>query len=484
MGNTTSAVAQQCLLDAVGNDASLVAFPSALLYGSVDVNPYNLDYPVTPAAVTFPESADQVAAIVKCAVDADAKVQAKSGGHSYANYAYQCSSHHFTGLGGDDGAIVVDLRHFQQFSYDPTTQYATIGAGTLLGDIDTKLHDAGNRAMTHGTSPQVGIGGHATIGGLGPTARQFGMALDHVESVQVVLANSSIVTASTTEYPDIFYAIKGAGASFGVVTEFTVRTEAEPGIAVQYQFTFNLGDTSSRANTFKAWQQFIADPSLPREFSCQLVLAEGILLIEGEFFGSLEDFEALQLESKFPANQGYNVTVFDDWLALVAAWGVQLGEDLTGGIPAHFYSKSLPFTNTSLIPDDVVDDFFEYIDTADKDTLLWFIIFDLEGGAISDVPVHATSYGHRDALFWLQSYAINLLGPVSATTKTFLNQVNNVFLTGMPDATFGAYPGYVDRELTNGPEQYWGPNLETLIEMKSAVDPQDIFHNPQSVPLQ
>jgi FAD/FMN-containing dehydrogenase len=54
----------------------------------------------------------------------------------------------------------------------------------------------------------------------------------------------------------------------------------------------------------------------------------------------------------------------------------------------------------------------------------------------------------------------------------------------MPDATFGAYPGYVDRELTNGPEQYWGPNLETLIEIKSAADPHDIFHNPQSVPLQ
>ncbi|EED18873.1 glucooligosaccharide oxidase, putative [Talaromyces stipitatus ATCC 10500] len=474
MGNTTSAVAQQCLLNAVGNDASLVAFPTAPLYESVDVNPYNLDYPVTPAAVTFPESAEQVSAIVKCAVDADVKVQAKSGGHSYGNY----------GLGGKDGAIVVDLRHFQQFSYDPATQYATIGAGTLLGDIDTRLHNAGGRAMTHGTSPQVGIGGHATIGGLGPTARQYGMALDHVESVQVVLANSSIVTASTTEYSDIFYAIRGAGASFGIVTEFTVRTEAEPGIAVQYQFTFNLGDTSSRANTFKAWQQFISDPSLPREFSCQLVLAEGILLIEGEFFGSLADFEALQLESRFPVNQGYNVTVFNDWLALVAAWGVQLGEDLTGGIPAHFYSKSLPFSNTTLIPDDVVDNFFEYIDTANKDTLLWFIIFDLEKGAISDVPVHATSYGHRDALFWLQSYAVNLLGPVSVTTSTFLNQVNNIFLTGMPNVTFGAYPGYVDRELTNGPEQYWGTNLERLIEIKSIVDPQDIFHNPQSVPLQ
>lgn len=375
------------------------------------------------------------------------------------------------------------MKHFQQFSYDPTTQYATIGAGTLLGDIDKKLLAAGNRAMSHGTCPQVGIGGHATIGGLGPTSRQYGMSLDHIESVQVVLANSSIVTASTTEYPDIFWAIRGAAAGFGIVTEFTVRTEAAPGTAVQYQFTFNTGDTSSRANTLKAWQKFVSDPNLPEQFSCQLTLAEGLLSIEGEFFGSRAEFEALQLESKFPANQGYNVTVFNDWLALVGAWGVQLGEDLAGGIPAHFYSKSLPFKNTTLIPDHLIDSFFEYVDTADKGTLLWFIIFDLQGGAISDVPVHATSYGHRDALFWLQSYGVNLLGNVSATTNTFLNQVNDIFLTGMPNVTFGAYPGYVDPELKDGPEQYWGVNLERLIEIKSAVDPQDIFHNPQSVPL-
>jgi FAD/FMN-containing dehydrogenase len=225
------------------------------------------------------------------------------------------------------------LRNFQQFSYDPVTTHATIGAGTLLGDIDTKLFDAGGRAMSHGTSPQVGIGGHATIGGLGPTARQFGMALDHVESVQVVLANSSIVNASATEYPDIFFGIKGAGASFGIVTEFRVRTEVAPGTAVHYQITFNIEDTSSRAETFKAWQQFIAESTLSRNFSSQLTLAEGLLLIEGEYFGSLAEFEAFELESKFPANQGYNVTVFDSWLALLGAWAIQLGEDLGGGIP-------------------------------------------------------------------------------------------------------------------------------------------------------
>jgi FAD/FMN-containing dehydrogenase len=113
---------------------------------------------------------------------------------------------------------------------DTTTWRATIGAGTLLGELDKRLHSH-NRAMAHGTCPKVGIGGYATIGGLGPTSRQWGAALDHVEEVEVVLANSSIVRASSSQKADLFWALKGAGASFGVITEFIVRTEPEPGKA-------------------------------------------------------------------------------------------------------------------------------------------------------------------------------------------------------------------------------------------------------------
>lgn len=60
------------------------------------------------------------------------------------------------------GAVVIDLKNFQQFSMDPTTWRATAGAGTLLGDLQKRMHEAGNRAMAHGICPQVGIGGHAT----------------------------------------------------------------------------------------------------------------------------------------------------------------------------------------------------------------------------------------------------------------------------------------------------------------------------------
>ena len=74
--------------------------------------------------------------------------------------------------------------------------------------------------MSHGTCPQVGSGGHFTIGGHGPISRQFGAALDHIVEVEVVLANSSIVTAWDAQNQDIFFAIKGAASGFGIVTEF------------------------------------------------------------------------------------------------------------------------------------------------------------------------------------------------------------------------------------------------------------------------
>ena len=85
MGNTPSAI-QSCLTSALGNDTSLFATNHDIGYQSFHVKPYNLDIPVTPAAVTYPKTSDQVAAIVKCAADSNLKVQPRCGGHSYANY--------------------------------------------------------------------------------------------------------------------------------------------------------------------------------------------------------------------------------------------------------------------------------------------------------------------------------------------------------------------------------------------------------------
>lgn len=360
---------------------------------------------------------------------------------------------------------------------DSTKWEATIGSGSLLGDVTQRLHDAGGRAMSHGTCPQVGSGGHFTIGGLGPTSRQFGAALDHILEVEVVLANSSIVRASDKENQDIFWAVKGAASGFGIITEFKVRTEPEPGTAVKYENSIKVGSTEERASLFKQWQAYMTNPDLTWKLASTLTLLEDTMAITGTFFGTEEEYKALEIGSQFPGTNG-SAVVFQDWLGLVGNWAEDVVLQLGGGVPANFYAKSSSWTPQNLMSNETIDKMFEFIDSADKGTLVWFLLFDFQGGYTSSIASSETSYAHRDVIIWLQSYTINLLGSVSQTQIDFLEQVNKLITP--TDVPYAAYPGYVDPRMQNGAEAYWGSNLPRLEKIKKEVDPKNVFQNPQS----
>lgn len=364
---------------------------------------------------------------------------------------------------------------------DDTTHVATIGAGTLLSDVTPRLYNAGGRAMAHGTCPQVGSGGHFTIGGLGPTSRQWGSSLDHIEEVEVVLANSSIVRASKDYNQDVLFAVQGAAASFGIVTEFKVRTEQAPGQAIQYMYQFNLGSTADRAALFKDWQALVSDPTLSRKFSTLLTVMEHTILLSGIFYGTKAEYDQLGLEKYFPIEGPGSVIISSDWLTMTGQSIEEIALGIGGGVQTHFYAKSMAFTANTLMSSSTIDELIHYLDTADKGTLLWFLEFDLEGGAINDVPANATAYAHRDAIYWVQTYAIDLLGSVSKTSMDFLDGINKIVCKSDPAPCLKAYPGYVDPFLPNSQQAYWGSNLPRLEEIKAAIDPNDVFHNPQSV---
>lgn len=366
---------------------------------------------------------------------------------------------------------------------DDATKIATVGAGTLLGDLTTRLHNAGARAMAHGTCPQVGVGGHFTIGGLGPGSRQWGSALDHVEEVEVVLANSSVVRASDTQNPDVFFAVKGAAASFGIVTEFKVRTQSAPRQAIQFSYILNLGDTNSKAQLLKDWQAFVSDPELPRTFATTLTVFELGIAVTGTFFGSKPEFDAFKSKRSLPGGDPGDdkIAMRDDWPSMLGNRAEDFILRVGGGVPSWFYSKSLPITSKTLIPSSGVDDLFHYIDTAKKGTKAWFVIFDLEGGAVNDRPVNSTAYAHRDTLFWMQSYTASFLGKVSSTAVNYLAGIHNTVNSSVPGVDSHAYPGYVDYLLDNPQNGYWGSNLPRLQRIKAQLDPGDVFHNPQSV---
>ena len=115
-------------------------------------------------------------------------------GHSYTAY----------GVGGRDGALVVDLAMLQAVTVNTQNGQATVQTGNRLGDMAIALYAQG-RALSHGTCPWVGTGGHISAGGYGMLARHYGITLDSVIGHQVVLANGSIVTTSASENSELFW---------------------------------------------------------------------------------------------------------------------------------------------------------------------------------------------------------------------------------------------------------------------------------------
>jgi hypothetical protein len=296
----------------------------------------------------------------------------------------------------------------------------------------------------------------------------------------VVLANGTIAQASETENSDLFWALKGSAAGFGVITQFTVKTEEAPGNIVQYSYNFTPGSHASMAPIFQAWQMLVSDPNLSRKFASEVIVFDLGMMISGIFFGTQAEYDTLGINTTLPYTTNSSAIVFDDWLGAVAHWAEEVFLQVAGGIPAPFYSKSLAFRNDTLMSNETIQDLFSFFDTADTGTPGWAAIFDLSGGATSDVAPDATAYGHRDALYYIQTYAVGVPS-VSNTTKTFLTDINSMIQNSMPTANLGAYPGYVDPALVDPQQQYWGTNYPRLQQVKAKYDPEDIFHNPQSV---
>jgi len=253
------------------------------------------------------------------------------------------------------------------------------------------------------------------------------------------------------------------------------------------------------AETFREWQAIVIDPKLSRRLFTQVEITRAGMTMSGTFFGNETEFRSQELSRRFLEYDSLHkkknhvrffnkvihrrrgvIRVFNDWQALVRHWagGPILSAFL--GQPMHFYHKSLTVTYETPLSPNVIDDLFTYFGSAKMGTPFWFIIFDMTGGAVNDVPVDATAYPHRSVLYYLQAYAVQL-GQVSELTKEFIRGIYRIIEKGTPNLNKGIYPGYVDPELHDAQRRYWGKNLERLEKIKLEVDPRDVFHNPQSV---
>ncbi|RGP68544.1 hypothetical protein FLONG3_8103 [Fusarium longipes] len=468
MGNGNSAPIRDCLDSICANRSACVTYPSDPLF-TWWARPFNLEFPVVPAAIIRPQITIEVAETVKCAKKYGHKVQAKSGGHSYGNY----------GLGGADGAVSIDLVNFKNFEMNNKTWYASFGSGLKLGELDNHLHANGRRAIAHGTCPGVGTGGHLTVGGLGPISRQWGSALDHILEMEVVTADGTIQRASYTKNSGLFWALRGAGASFGIVTNFLVKTHPEPGNVVQYSYNIAFGSQAKIAKLYKEWQALVGDPNMDRRFSSLFIVQPLGAVITGTFFGTNSQYRATDIPARLPG-AGRGAVWLTDWAGLVLHQAEAAGCAL-GSIPTAFYGKSLSLSEQDLLSDSAITDLFKHLEDNRSGLAPVTIIFNSEGGAMMDTPANATAYPHRNSVIMYQSYGIGV-GKVSAATRKLLDGVHERIQRSAPGA-HSTYAGYIDAWADRKAAQklYWVDNLPRLRELKKLWDPTDIFSNPQSV---
>jgi FAD/FMN-containing dehydrogenase len=211
----------------------------------------------SPAAIVRAQTNDDIIAAIQCAREHQLALSVRSGGHG------------LSGLATNDGGLVVDLSRFNAVEViDPARRLVRIGAGAHWGDVAQALATHG-LAISSGDTKQVGVGGLTLGGGIGWMVRKYGLTIDSLEAADLITADGRALHVSLQEYPDLFWAIRGGGGNFGVVTAFSFHaepcTEIVGGSAIY--------DPADAENILSAWAKSMREA--PEELSSTFVLFSG-----------------------------------------------------------------------------------------------------------------------------------------------------------------------------------------------------------------
>lgn len=438
---------------------------------------------IHPQAVVRVASADDVTQCIAFAARYRLSLSIRSGGHSY--------------LGASTGkGLVIDLRGMTGVG-QMTSGQATVRAGTALVDVYSQLAAQGS-SIPGGSCPSVGISGLTLGGGVGVVSRQYGLTCDHLTAAEVVTADGSTITCDTGQHSDLFWALRGGGGSFGVVTSLTYATIATR--TLSHGYLAWPWSTTTAAQVLSAWQKLATGAPNGLWTTCHLIADSSrsvapTLAVAAVYVGDSSTLNSLldPLVSAVPTAPTIRSVNNDSYLETMlleagcsdrTLAACHIAEEVPGGTLSReaFVAGSDYFAD--LIPSAGITRIVSAVETHATAPNLsgGGVTFDVLGGVIDHVRPDATAYAHRDALFNTQ-YSAGWPGGSNRPAARNLKSLQTLKSALAPYATGGAYPNYADSSLPNAPQAYWGANLPRLIEIRQRYDPHGVFTQPQGVPL-
>jgi len=412
------------------------------------------------------------ALIARCACVEDVAAAVRYAAANGLQAVARCGGHSVSGASLPEAGLLIELSGLKAIEVDAEERIAQVGGGCLLGELDAATQEYG-LAVTAGIEPSTGVGGLTLGGGIGFLGRKLGLTVDNLVGAQVVLADGSVIETNGNEHPDLFWALRGGGGQFGIVTRFDFRLHrigpqvhaamafyplerAEEALAWLREYMDSASDDLGAAISFLRLPP--AEP-FPAEFRGKPSLA----LVAGHFGAEAEARAALQ---PF-LDQGDLIFGFVQSMPYV-----QFQQSLAGASPhgGRYYWKS------RFIPN-LTDEVARLMTAAARDFPGEYsqIFMEVMGGAIGRVGVEETAFANRNARYNL---GISAGWSDSALDARAIARVRALFDALAPHSDGGVYLNYIDRDETARADEAFGPNSERLRTVKQRYDPHDLFAGP------
>jgi hypothetical protein len=413
--------------------------------------------------------------IARCADVSDVQDAVRAASENGILTAIRCGGHSLAGFSTCDGGLVIDLSRMRQVTVDPEARRARIAGGCLLGSIDSATQKVG-LVFPSGVVSHTGASGLILGGGTGWLTRRFGLSCDNVEGFTLVIADSSVVRANLKENPDLFWALRGGGGNFGVVTEFELKLHPLTSVVLAEGLT----PEPEIRGLLEFWRDFMAEAPIDLKWNIDLHLATHEnkipIALRGRPVASSSLIWTGDPEAGRPYLQRALSLCSPDSVSnkIVSLMNLQTMADSAFPHGRRYYTKSGYFSDLADVSIDRLLEAAATIPSPQTQIELAYL-----GGSAAQIGADETAFGDRSSPFIL-----NLLANWSDPSADGANiaWIRGIFNKLRPAMKPGVYTNFMSGDEQDRVPEAYHDRWDRIVTVKSHYDPNNFFRLNQNVP--